>query len=553
MIISLLILSMLLQMLAAVLAFRLIPLTRRRAAWSLIAGAVLLMAFRRGISIVRLLSGDADYQPDVLDVALSAVISLILAVGIASIASIFKDRLAAEKALEESETLYRKLFEDHSAVKLMIDPDTGRIVDGNQAAQDYYGWTREELRKMNVWDVNILPPEEVRREMENVRTSQRTYFEFRHRRADGSIREVEVFSSRIAVHGKDLLHSIVHDVSARKQIEEALKERDVRFRKLSDHVPGMIYQFLRRPDGTYCVPFTSESIRDIFGCAPEDVRADIDAIRRAILPEDIAPVIASIEDSAREMTLWQCEYRVQPLSGGPVRWMFGQSTPEKLPDGGIIWHGFITDITARKEAGESLERTLASLRRAVGATIQAMTAAVEVKDPYTAGHQRRVADLARSIATEMGLSQETIDGIRMAGVVHDIGKIAVPTEILAKPTPLTPLEYSLIKEHSGLGYTLLKNVESPWPLAEIVYQHHERMDGSGYPRGLAGEAILPEARIMAVADVVEAMASYRPYRPALGLEKALAEIENHRGTLYDADAVDACLKLFRDKSYRFPE
>jgi HD-GYP domain-containing protein (c-di-GMP phosphodiesterase class II) len=253
------------------------------------------------------------------------------------------------------------------------------------------------------------------------------------------------------------------------------------------------------------------------------------------------------------MTLWQCEYRVQPLSGGPVRWMFGQSTPEKLPDGGIIWHGFITDITARKEAGESLERTLASLRRAVGATIQAMTAAVEVKDPYTAGHQRRVADLARSIATEMGLSQETIDGIRMAGVVHDIGKSAVPTEILAKPTPLTPLEYSLIKEHSGLGYTLLKNVESPWPLAEIVYQHHERMDGSGYPRGLAGEAILPEARIMAVADVVEAMASYRPYRPALGLEKALAEIENHRGTLYDADAVDACLKLFRDKSYRFPE
>ena len=159
--------------------------------------------------------------------------------------------------------------------------------------------------------------------------------------------------------------------------------------------------------------------------------------------------------------------------------------------------------------------------------------AVETRDPYTAGHQIRSADLARAIATEMGLPQDKIDGIRMAGSIHDIGKLSIPAEILSKPTKLTEIEFSLIKEHSRSGYEMLKDVESPWPLAEIVYQHHERMDGSGYPRNLKGDEILMEARIMAVADVVESMASHRPYRPALGIEAALEEIEKNKGILYD--------------------
>jgi HD-GYP domain-containing protein (c-di-GMP phosphodiesterase class II) len=179
-----------------------------------------------------------------------------------------------------------------------------------------------------------------------------------------------------------------------------------------------------------------------------------------------------------------------------------------------------------------------------------MVSAVETRDPYTAGHQHRSTDLARAIATEMGLPDEKINRIRMAGSIHDIGKLSIPAEILSKATKLTELEFSLIKEHSRNGYEMLKDVESPWPLAQIVYQHHERMDGSGYPRNLKGDDILMEARIMAVADVVESMATHRPYRPGLGIDVALEEIEKNRGTHYDNTVVDACLRLFRKKGYQ---
>jgi PAS domain S-box-containing protein len=212
--------------------------------------------------------------------------------------------------------------------------------------------------------------------------------------------------------------------------------------------------------------------------------------------------------------------------------------------------GIGRDITDRKRAEERLKETLDSLKNAVDATIHVMVSAVEMRDPYTAGHQHRSADLARAIATEMGLPQDKIDGIRLAGSIHDIGKLSIPAEILSKPTKLTDLEFSLIKEHSRMGYEMLKDVESPWPLAQIVYQHHERMDGSGYPRNLKGDEILIEARIMAVADVVEAMASHRPYRPGLGIDAALKEIGKNRGIFYDNAVADACLKLFREKGYQ---
>ena len=204
----------------------------------------------------------------------------------------------------------------------------------------------------------------------------------------------------------------------------------------------------------------------------------------------------------------------------------------------------------RREAEEKLEQTLEILKRAVGTTIQILVYALESRDPYTAGHQSRSANLASAIATEMGLDQDKIEGIHMAGIVHDIGKITIPSEILIKPTKLTNIEFSLIKQHSLNGYEMLKNVESPWSLAEIVYQHHERMNGSGYPRNLKGDEILLESRIMVVADVVEAMASHRPYRPALGIEAALEEIEKNKGILYDDAVVDACLILFREKGYQ---
>jgi putative nucleotidyltransferase with HDIG domain len=208
------------------------------------------------------------------------------------------------------------------------------------------------------------------------------------------------------------------------------------------------------------------------------------------------------------------------------------------------------DITGRKLAEAKLKQTLDSLRKSVVTTVQVLVSAVESRDTYTAGHQSRSADLACAIATEMGLAQEKIEGVRMAGIIHDIGKLSIPAEILSKPTKLKEIEFSLIKQHSRSGYEMLKNVESPWPLAEIVYQHHERINGSGYPRNLKGDEILMESRILAVADVVEAMASHRPYRPTLGIEAALEEIEKNKGILYDNTVADTCLKLFREKGYQ---
>ncbi len=205
----------------------------------------------------------------------------------------------------------------------------------------------------------------------------------------------------------------------------------------------------------------------------------------------------------------------------------------------------------RNRAENEVQKNISKLRQTLGAVIQVLEQTVEVRDPYTAGHQRRVADLARAIAEEMGLSDDQIDGIRIAGIIHDIGKMYVPAEILSKPWGLSQLEFSLIKTHPQVGYDILKAIEFPWPVANIVLQHHERIDGSGYPFSLPREKILIEAKILGVADVVEAMASHRPYRPALGLNAALDEISINKGKLYDTEIVDTCLKLFKQDNFAF--
>lgn len=196
-----------------------------------------------------------------------------------------------------------------------------------------------------------------------------------------------------------------------------------------------------------------------------------------------------------------------------------------------------------------VQETLGKLQKSMEGVVKAMAMTVETRDPYTAGHQHRVTDLSCAIAQEMGLSEEQIYGLRMAGDIHDLGKISIPAEILAKPTHLTDIEFSLIKTHPQAGFDILKDIEFPWPVARIVIQHHEKMDGSGYPNGLSGEDILIEARILTVADVVEAMASHRPYRPGLGIDAALEEISRNKGVLYDPDVADACLKIFRENRY----
>lgn len=205
-----------------------------------------------------------------------------------------------------------------------------------------------------------------------------------------------------------------------------------------------------------------------------------------------------------------------------------------------------TNITVQKNTEKELRKSLERLRKAMDGTVQAMAFTIETRDPYTAGHQRRVTKLACAVGEKMNLSEDIIEGVRMAGDLHDIGKIYVPAEILSKPTRLSMAEYDIIKTHPRVGYDILRTIEFPWPIADIVLQHHERIDGSGYPEGLKGENILLEARILAVADVIEAMASHRPYRPALSIEAAIDEISENKGKLYDPDVVDACLEIFEE-------
>jgi PAS domain S-box-containing protein/putative nucleotidyltransferase with HDIG domain len=209
------------------------------------------------------------------------------------------------------------------------------------------------------------------------------------------------------------------------------------------------------------------------------------------------------------------------------------------------------DISARKKVEKELQESWARLHRTLQGTIQAISTTIEMRDPYTAGHQRRVAFLAEAIANELKLPEFQVEGIRFAAQIHDIGKIYVPAEILSKPTKLTDLEYTIIKTHPQAGYEILKNIEFPWPIGLIVLQHHERIDGSGYPNGLKDGEILLEAKILSVADVVEAMSSHRPYRPSFGIGKALEEVQIKKGILYDSQVVEACLKIFSEKRFSF--
>jgi PAS domain S-box-containing protein/putative nucleotidyltransferase with HDIG domain len=211
--------------------------------------------------------------------------------------------------------------------------------------------------------------------------------------------------------------------------------------------------------------------------------------------------------------------------------------------------GVSHDITKHKQSEQELQRSYDKLRETLIVTVNSLASTVEMRDPYTAGHQRRVTTMACAIAEEMGFTEEQFDGLRLAGLVHDIGKITVPAEILNKPGRISEIEFNIIKTHPQAGYNLLKEIEFPWPVAQIVLQHHERLDGSGYPQGLKDGGIMPEAQILAVADVVEAMASHRPYRPALGIEVALEEIKKNRGVLYDPEVADVCQRLFIEKGF----
>jgi PAS domain S-box-containing protein len=337
---------------------------------------------------------------------------------------------------------------------------------------------------------------------------------------------------------------VTRDITDRRKAEDKVRESEERYRALFDHSLDLVY--LLDFEGRFID--ANDAALDRLGYTREEI---LSLNFASFLSEDQLLLAFKELQNIRETGIHKnmLELRLRHKDGSDV---YVETRGSTVMSNGkpVAIQAIARDITERKRAEEELQQTLDSLRKAVGTTIQVMVSAVEARDPYTSGHQLRSTDLARAIATEMGLPQEKIDGIRMAGSIHDIGKLSIPAEILSKPTRLTELEFSLIKEHSQKGYDMLKDVESPWPLAQIVYQHHERMDGSGYPRNLKGDDILMEARIMAVADVVESMASHRPYRPALGIEAALEEIKKNKGILYDDAVADACLRLFQEKDFQ---
>ncbi len=344
----------------------------------------------------------------------------------------------------------------------------------------------------------------------------------------------------------------IEDVTARREAEDALLASQLRLSEAMDlarivhwEVDVSTGEFVFN-DPFYAFYGTTAEQEGGYRMSREEYG------RRFVHPDDmwVFQQVAEKRLASREGEfLHDAEHRIVRRDG-EVRHVLARIRISRDAAGRVTrYYGANQDITERKQAAEKLESTLGNLRKAIGGTIQAIVQVVEMRDPYTAGHQRRVADLARSIGTEMSLPSDVVEGIRIAAAIHDIGKVAVPAEILSKPGKLTQNELELVKDHAVTGFDILKHVEFPWPIAEIIYQHHERLDGSGYPRGLEGDDVLLEARIIALADVVEAMASHRPFRPARGIDAALDEIEEHRGTLYDPEVVDACVKLFREKRY----
>lgn len=332
--------------------------------------------------------------------------------------------------------------------------------------------------------------------------------------------------------------------AGRKQGGEALLKCEQR---LVERLKGQFFLFSRDASGK--LTYVSPTVTKILGYS----QADFLASYRDLFTDN--PVNNYVEKKIRltiagkQLAPYEVEIRHQ---NGTCSWLELEEIPVFDHDGRVCSIETIAhDISERKLSGIRLYDSMGKLRKALAGIIEAMALIVETRDPYTAGHQRRTTHFARLIAQEMGISTFQIDGIRTAGAIHDLGKISVPAEILSKPGEINDLEFDLIKIHPHAAFDILKEIEFPWPIAQIVLQHHERMDCSGYPSGLGGDEIILEARVLGVADVVEAMASHRPYRPANSLDVVLEEIISNRGILYDPDVVDACENIFRKKKFDF--
>ncbi len=363
-------------------------------------------------------------------------------------------------------------------------------------------------------------------------------------------KELQALNEQLEERVRQRTAELTGEIAERRRVEQTIERLERQHRLILDSLGEGVYG--TDPEGR--AMFVNPAAARMLGYEPEELigqpmherihhtRADGAAYALEHCPVEAARRDGDVRSVANEMfwrrdgTAFPVDYVAAPLREGA-----------KTVGAVVVFR----DITEQRRAEAARQNYLERMRKGLKDTIRAVAATVEMRDPYTAGHQRRVADLASAIGRELKLPEDQVHGIYLAAIVHDLGKIHVPAEILSKPGRLSENEFNLVKTHPQVGYDVLKDIEFPWPIAQIVFQHHERLDGSGYPRGLAGADILPEARILAVADVVEAMSSHRPYRPGLGIDRALAQLRERRGSHYDPEAVDACLALFERRAFAF--
>jgi len=449
----------------------------------------------------------------------------------------------AEEELRESELRFRTAFDSSNDGITILRGDEYLYV--NQKFLEIFGYRNRDEVFQEIPFAWLHPDDRQRvmninRKKEMNQTTPDRY-EVRGIRKDGRSVHLEVSAATMRLRKKIFLLLFLHDITVRKQMQEHLEEQREMFHTiLENELSGVA---LIESSGKYL--YVNPEFTRITGYTVEDIPKGREFFRRAYPdPQYRKRVIMAWKQDWRAMgTGIDHQFQVT-CKDGQVKDVEFRTTYLKDK---VVTN--LRDITAQKKAEEERNHGLEKLRKMLGGTVEAMALAMGSRDPYTSAHQRRVSDLARRIAQEMQLEHDLIECVRTAGILHDIGKISVPAEILSKPTALNDIEFSIIKQHPERAYEILKEIDFPWPIAEIVLQHHERLDGSGYPRGLKSGEILLEAGILAVADVVEAISSHRPYRPALGIGPALEEIEKNKGRLYDVESANACLRLFREKGH----
>ena len=455
------------------------------------------------------------------------------------------ERERAKEVIKESEERFRDLVEK-AGVAILIDDKDAKLKYCNKKYAKLFGYSLEEMRKQTIR--TLVHPGDADMVMkyhkDRIRSKKApSRYECRGVKKGGSIIYIEIDAVALKEGGKIIgTRSYIWDITERKQSEEALLISEEKFKTLFNSASDAI--FIHDLGGRFL---------EVNQVACERLGYNRDELLKMALKDIDSPRLPAVVPARDEELGQRGHIFYETVHKGRD----GTAIPIELSSRIIEYKGepvalsIARDITERKRAEEERKKSFERLRKGLEETVNALASAVEMRDPYTAGHQQRVTSLACAIAREMRLSQERVEGIRMAGVIHDFGKIRVPAEILSWPGRLTEIDFNLIKTHPQVGFDILKKIELPHPVTQIMLQHHERMDGSGYPAGLQGEEILLEARILAVADVVEAMASHRPYRAALGVKKALEEISKNRGILYDPEVVDACLKLFTEKNFKF--